>query len=106
MSFENRRNQLRRILIFSEIIALNDENFFLQSRITDFNFEKKTIQLGFGKSVGAFLFYWILRSKNQKRRLHIVLISIDCNLSFGHYFKQCCLGFGRRTVDFINQNNI
>ena len=46
--------------------AFYDLPFLVTTRVIDDDLEKKTVALGFGQVVGAFLLDWVLGGENEK----------------------------------------
>ena len=60
----------------------------------------------FGQAVSTFLFHRVLGSQYNKRLFHFIFLPIDGDLALFHHLEQSRLGFGRRTVYFIDQDNV
>ncbi|KPY58311.1 hypothetical protein ALO94_200270 [Pseudomonas syringae pv. spinaceae] len=67
---------------------------------------QKTVELGFGQRVGAFLLDGVLGRHDQKQRRQVVGAATDTDLAFSHGLKQRRLDLGRSPVDFVSQHQI
>ncbi len=69
-----------------ERVLLDDLSLFFQRRIDHQQLKQESVQLRFGKRIGAFLFDWILCGKDQERFLQLSRLSRDRDRAFLHGF--------------------
>ena len=68
--------------------------------------EHESIELRFGKGVGAFLFNRVLGREHEKRSRQGVGLTGDGHGTLLHRLEQCRLCFGRRSVDLIGEDDV
>ncbi|KAG1085500.1 hypothetical protein G6F40_014186 [Rhizopus arrhizus] len=66
---------------------------------------QEAIQLCFRQREGAFLLDRVLRGHHQEQRRQRIGVASHGDLAFAHRFQQRRLHLGRRTVDFIGQQD-
>jgi len=81
-------------------------NFIGELRIVEPYGKHKTVELGFRKRIRAFLLDRILGGQHKKGLLQNEMVACRRHSLFLHGFQQRRLGFGRRPVDLIGQNDI
>ena len=65
---------------------IKDASFLALLRVADVQLEHETIELCFRQLVRAFLFNWVLGSKDQERIGQGICLLPDCDLPFLHRF--------------------
>ena len=83
-----------------------NDPLFVSAWIVDPQTEEKPIELRLGKRVRSFLFDRVLRRNDHEWFNELVRFTPDGDLMFGHRFEKRCLRFGRRSVDFVRENEI
>src|SRR6056297_2594807 len=99
-----KRRQINFVL--SLIAAVQNAYLFTEAWVRDINFEEKPVELRFRQAVCPFVLNRILCCHYQEWSLKQMCLTVHGNLPLFHHLKKSCLGFSRRTVDFINQNDI
>ncbi len=84
----------------------DDVCFLLSVRIIDQDLDEEAVELSLRERVGAFLLDGVLRGEGHEGRGERVGLAIDGDLIFLHDLEQSRLGFGRRTVDLIGQEEL
>ena len=85
---------------------LQNTQFFGGGWVLNDDVEHETIQLGFRQRVGAFLFDRILSRQSEKWVRKIVRVRTDSDVTLLHRLQKCGLGLGRRSIDFVRQQNV
>ena len=80
--------------------------FVIFRKVFNHDIEHETIQLGFGQRICSFHLDGILCGKNKEGFVQRIASSGSCDLVFLHGLEQGGLGFGRRSIDFIGQQDI
>ena len=84
--------------------AVEDLVEFVSARILDIQFEKKPVELRFGKRVGALHLDRILSGQHKERPRHAVLLSRNGDVSFLHGFEESALGFWGGAIDLVRED--
>ena len=90
----------------SAIVQFQYFNLFFPPRIIHQHFKHKTVQLSLRQAISTLMFHRILGRHNNKRKTHRIHHPIIGNLSFFHHLKKSGLGFSRRAVNLVHQQNI
>ena len=86
--------------------VVDDADLLLFGKIIDHDLKHEPVQLGFRQGVGSLEFNGILGRQHEKRPFQFVGCPGCRHLLLLHGFKQGRLGLGRRSIDFICQQNI
>ena len=68
--------------------------------------QHEPVQLRLGQRVGALLLDGVLRGHHDEGRRQRVGLAVDGHRQFLHRLEQRRLGFGRRAVDFVGQDEV
>ena len=73
---------------FARSCAIQNFGKFFTSGISNFQLEKESIELRFGKWIRSFLLDWILGRHNQKWFFQNMSCSSNCDAAFLHCFQE------------------
>ena len=88
------------------MVALEDSALLGGAGVIDANLDEKTIELGFGKRVGAFELEWVLCSEDGEEVVEDVGFAVDGDLALFHAFEQRGLGARGHAVDFVGEEEL
>ena len=80
--------------------------FFVPAGIVNVDHEHEPVQLGFGQGVGSFLLDRVLCGQDEEGELQVVCFPARGHMVLLHCLEQGGLGFWRRSVDLVSQDNI
>ena len=83
-----------------------DVVFFLLRRIVHADMQQEAVQLRFRQRVGACLLQWVLRGQHEEWRGQRMGSAGVADGAFLHRLKQRSLRLGRRTVEFVGEQQI
>lgn len=86
--------------------AFHHLEFVGEFGVTDDEFEKEAVGLGFGEGIGAFLFDGVLGGHDEERFGEAIAGAADGDLPFLHGLQEGGLDFGGGTVDFVGENEV
>ncbi len=86
--------------------ALDDFHLLGLGEVIDDDVEEETVELGFRKRVRALHFDGVLRGEDEEWLGQGVAGAARGDLVFLHGFEQGGLGFGRRAVDFVGEDDV
>ena len=87
-------------------MAFQDFQLIVSGWITHGHLHQETVELCLWQTIGTLLLHWVLGGEDGIEVSHRISDTIHAHLSFFHHLKQCRLGLGWSTVDFIDQDNV
>jgi hypothetical protein len=81
-------------------------HLFVLRKVGHDDVEHESIELGFGKRVGALELDGILRREHEEGRLERIRAPGRSDVVLLHGFEQCGLGFRRRPVDLVSEQDL
>ena len=86
--------------------SFDDGQLLLARRVIHLNLEHEPVKLGFGQWIGAFLLDRVLRGQHQKWVGQRIGLAADRQLPFLGGLQQRALGFWRRAVNFVGEDQV
>ena len=80
--------------------------FLLEGRVADEELEQESVELGLGEGVRALVLDGVLRGDHDERVRERSARPLDRHLSLLHRLQQRRLRLGRRSVDFVRQEQV
>ena len=80
----------------------HDAELFVAAWVFNDDVKEESVELSFGKRVGALLFDWVLGGEHEERLVEFVVDTAGGYSLFLHRLKKRCLGFRRCPVNFVS----
>ena len=88
------------------VVALHNAALCFGRAVLHKQFEQESVQLGLRQRIRAFELHRVLRRYHQEHRRELEPLTFDRDLVLFHCFQERGLGFGRRALHLIGDDNV